>query len=157
MATKLWKKLKAEAENLEHVKPLLFKYLEQGHPIEECCEAADISYKTIYEYHKRAEYSDETPDEIVEFVFEFKAARAKGARLLLDKKWESSIKTKITDSDGSTIETKTDPAPTAFKIHDRRITKDKSFAEDLEIDELTEVIESGDTEDEPDFTELEDE
>lgn len=85
-------KLKANTENLEQIKPILFRFLEQGHPIQECCEAAGISPNAVYQYHKRVEYDDEVSDDIVNFVSEFKAARANGMQFLLRAKAANTLK-----------------------------------------------------------------
>ena len=151
MSTKLYKKLKAEAEDLEKIKPDLFEFLREGYTIEEACDAADISEETISGYFNLAEYSDETPDEIVYFVFELRRARAEGMKLMLRQAKEPSTRIKI-GPDGETREIKRDMAPIARKMIDRRLAKDKDFAADIEIDPLTEVIES--EEDEYDDSEL---
>ena len=139
MSTKLYKKLKAEAEDLEKIKPDLFEFLREGYTIEEACEVADISPDTISEYELLAEFVDETPDEIVYFIFEFRKARAEGMKLILRQAKELATTIKI-GPDGETREIKRNMAPIARKMIDRRLLKDKDFSAAVEQDPLTPSI-----------------
>ena len=157
MPSKLWEKLREKEYALERYGPIILKNLKRGHSVPECCKAANISERYVYEFFKNSEYADEDSEyyseEVVRFCYEFRQANAEGWQWLLDMKLEPKTKTKTFNADGSSEEIESTPSPMAEKLFDRKMKEDEKLMKDIEPDKLTAIVDGPDEEEEEEWVE----